>query len=204
MSSGCPIFETMTGGREMKMSNLITRALIMPTCLLAAAILLRPLSVQAVDGFDMPGSDYDNFNASSQFVCRNSCGGDSRCQGWTWVKPGIQGPSGHCWLKHRLPALVKNDCCNSGSRKNISKQDLRAEDRTDRPGWDFKNFVTDSWKTCEAACTEEQICAAWAYARAGLQGPRGHCWLKTGIPHPVDNQRTVSGVKFKPASVPID
>lgn len=188
----------------MRLLNAIAGTRLTRVYLLSAAVTLLPLAVYAVDGFDLPGSDYVNFNASSAFVCRNTCGGDSRCQAWTWVKPGIQGPTGRCWLKHRLPSLVKNNCCNSGSRANISKTDLRAEDRTDRPGSDYRNFVTDSWKTCEATCTGDGKCAAWTYARAGFQGPRGRCWLKVGVPHPVDNQNTVSGVKFRPASVPID
>jgi hypothetical protein len=170
----------------------------------AAVTLLLPLVVYAVDGINLPGSDYANFSAASATVCRNTCGGDSRCQAWTWVKPGIQGPTGRCWLKHRLPKLVKDTCCNSGSRENIFKSDLKAEDRTDRPGSDYRNFVTDSWKTCEATCAGEGKCAAWTYARAGLQGPRGRCWLKTAVPHPVVNQNTVAGVKFRRASVPID
>lgn len=176
----------------------------MRTCLLVVAVILPSLPVQAVDGFDLPGSDYANFNASSWFVCRNTCGGDSRCQAWTWVKPGIQGPTGRCWLKHRLPALVKNNCCNSGSRKNISTRDLKAEDRTNRPGSDYQNFDTDSWKTCEAACSSEQPCVAWTYVRRGVQGPSGRCWLKNRVPYPVDDGNTISGVKFRPASVRID
>ncbi len=188
----------------MKILNALSRLLAAPTCFFFAAVLLLPLSAQAVDGFDQPGSDYENFTASSALVCRNSCGGDSRCQAWTWVKPGFQGPAGRCWLKYRLPTLVKNACCNSGSREYISKRDVRAEDHTDRPGSDYKNFDTDSWKTCETACANEQTCAAWAYGRPGYQGPRGHCWLKTSVPHPVENPKTISGVKFKPASVAID
>lgn len=180
------------------------RAFALRNGLLAALAILLPLSGNAVDGFNLPGSDYANFDARSAAVCRHTCGGDSRCQAWTWVKPGIQGPSGRCWLKHRVPALVKDNCCNSGSRENISKRDLRAEDRTDRPGLDYKNFVVDSWKTCEATCADESRCAAWAYARAGFQGPRGRCWLKSGVPYPVENQYTVAGVKFRPAPVPID
>jgi hypothetical protein len=162
------------------------------------AILMSALPALAVDGFNLPGSDYANFNADSQFVCRNTCGGDSRCEAWTWVKPGIQGPSGHCWLKTRVPALVKDNCCNSGSRENISARDLKAEDRTNRPGLDFQNFVADSWAACETACADNDRCAAWTYVRRGIQGPRGHCWLKGGIPHPVGDANTVSGVKFKP------
>jgi hypothetical protein len=172
--------------------------------LLAAAMLLCSLPAQAVDGFNLPGSDYVNFDASSAFVCRNSCGGDSRCQAWTWVKPGIQGPMGHCWLKDRVPTLVKDNCCNSGSRENIAKRDLKAEDRTNRPGSDYNNFVTDSWQTCETACANDQMCAAWTYVRRGIQGPRGRCWLKASVPHPVADQNTVSGVKFRPRSVRID
>jgi len=172
--------------------------------LLAVAVMLLSPPAHAVDGFNLPGSDYANFSASSWFLCRNTCGGDPRCQAWTWVKPGIQGATGRCWLKHRLPPLVRDNCCNSGSRKNISKRDLRAEDRTNRPGSDYQNFVTDSWKTCEAACAGEQPCAAWTYVRPGVQGPRGHCWLKGRVPNPLDDQNTVSGVKFRPASGPID
>lgn len=188
----------------MNAFNGFTSVFKLPGFILTVVMTMLSPTAHAVDGFDLPGSDYDNFTAASATVCRNSCGGDSRCQAWTWVKPGVQGPAGRCWLKHRLPKLVKNACCNSGSRENISKRDVNAEDRTDRPGLDYKNFDTDSWKSCEAACAGEQACAAWAYGRPGYQGPRGHCWLKTRVPHPVTNEKTVSGVKFKPASVAID
>ena len=100
----------------------------MRTFLISAALLLSCAAAYAVDGINMPGLDYANFNADSKFVCRDSCGGDSRCQGWTWVKPGIQGPSGHCRLKFRLPKLVKDPCCSSGPRDFISARDLKAED----------------------------------------------------------------------------
>ena len=173
-------------------------------CFFALAIALLPLEARAVDGFDIPGSDYANFSISSPVVCRNSCGADPKCQAWSWVKPGIQGPSGRCWLKFRLPPIVRNNCCNSGSRQNISKSDLKPEDHTDRPGLDYKNFDVDSWKTCEVACSGEQMCAAWAYVRPGVQGPQARCWLKGRVPLPVDNPNTISGVKFRPAASPID
>ena len=168
------------------------------------AILISCLPILGVDGFNQPGSDYANFNADSWFVCRNTCGGDSRCKAWTWVKPGIQGPAGHCWLKHRVPALVKDACCNSGSRENISPRDLKAEDHTNRPGLDYNNFVTNSWKECESTCGREDRCTAWTYVRPGVQGPQGRCWLKQQVPHPVTDQNTISGVKFKPPSVRFD
>lgn len=158
----------------------------------------------AVDGVDLPGKDYASFDAPSAFTCRNSCGGEARCQAYTWVKPGIQGPSGRCWLKHARSAIVKDGCCDSGPREFIEKADLRAEDTVNRPGLDYKNFETDSWRTCEAACGEEGICASWTYVRRGVQGPSGRCWLKNRVARPVADANTVSGVKFEPASVLID
>jgi PAN domain-containing protein len=176
----------------------------MRTHFLPASILLLYLPAGAVDGIDMPGSDYASFNASSPAICRNSCGGDPNCRGWTWVKPGIQGPSGRCWLKNNLPRLVKNSCCNSGARENISAEDVKAEDRTDRPGSDYRNFEIDSWRTCEATCAREYSCMAWSYARAGVQGPRGRCWLKGVVPNPVENAGVVSGVKYRRPAVRFD
>lgn len=176
----------------------------MRTRLVAIVLILLSGSAFAVDGTNLPGHDYANFDAPSAFVCRTTCGGESRCQAYTWVKPGIQGSSGHCWLKHTLPEIVKDACCDSAPRNFISKRDLRAEDKINRPGSDFKNFDTDGWKTCEAACAENNICASWTYVRRGVQGPSGRCWLKNRVARPVSDSDTVSGVKFKAASVRID
>jgi hypothetical protein len=153
-----------------------------------------------VDGTNLPGHDYVHFNAPSAFVCRNTCGGESRCQAYTWVKPGFQGPTGVCWLKDSLPNIVKDACCDSGPRKFISESDLRAEDKINRPGSDFKNFDTNGWKTCESACAQNEICASWTYVRPGIQGPSGRCWLKNRVARPAADPNMVSGVKFKPAS----
>jgi PAN domain len=175
------------------------------------AQLLAPLHPRPFRGarrrrrrFDQPGGDYTNFEAASWFVCRNSCGGDSRCRAWTWVKPDIQGPAGRCWLKDRTPPLVRNACCNSGSGANIRKADLKAEDKTDRPGFDINNFTVRGWQECERACAGESQCGGWSYARAGVQGPQGRCWIKSRAPNPVVNPGIVSGVKWKPRSVRID
>jgi hypothetical protein len=185
-------------------ASLVEGEILMRGYVLFAAMLLSYLAAYAVDGFNMPGLDYANFNADSSFICRDSCGGDSRCQGWTWVKPGIQGPSGHCWLKFKLPALVKDNCCSSGPRNFISQREMKAEARTNRPGLDYKHFDTDSWAACEKACAADTTCAAWSYVNPGIQGPRGRCWLKARVPNPVTDANVVSGVKYKPASVLFD
>jgi hypothetical protein len=185
-------------------ASLVEGEILMRGYVLFAAMLLSYLAAYAVDGFNMPGLDYANFNADSSFICRDSCGGDSRCQGWTWVKPGIQGPSGHCWLKFKLPALVKDNCCSSGPRNFISQREMKAEARTNRPGLDYNHFDTDSWAACEKACAADTTCAAWSYVNPGIQGPRGRCWLKGRVPNPVTDANVVSGVKYKPASVLFD
>ena len=154
----------------------------------------------AVDGTNLPGKDYANFDAPSAFVCRTSCGGESACQAYTWVKPGIQGPNGHCWLKRSLPAIVKDACCDSGPRNFISARDLHAEDRINRPGSDYKNFTIDRWATCEASCAQDDVCMSWTFVRAGVQGPAPRCWLKNRVARPVADGNTVSGVKYRPPS----
>jgi hypothetical protein len=167
---------------------------------IAAALALLPLPAIAVDGFNMPGGDYANFPASSALLCQNTCGGESHCQGWTWVKPGPQGPTGHCWLRSPipLPPLVKNDCCSSGSHRDINASGLQAENRTDRPGSDYKNLDTAGWQNCHAACLGDDRCASWSYVQPAQQGQQGRCWLKTIVARPVDNANVISGVKFKP------
>jgi hypothetical protein len=176
----------------------------MRALLLRCMLILIGTPAFAVDGFDLPGSDYTNFPAASFHVCRNSCGGDSRCQAWSWVKPGFQGPAARCYLKNRVPQLVRNNCCNSGSGANIRRQDLTAEDKTDRPGSDINNFTVRQWKECESACAGESQCAAWSYVRPGIQGPQARCWIKSGVPNPVVNSGAISGVKWRPRSVRID
>jgi len=145
--------------------------------LFAAALALLPLPAGAVDGFNMLGGDYANFPAGSAFVCRNTCGGESRCQGWTWVKPGLQGPAGHCWLKSSipLPPLVKDDCCSSGSHENIDARDLTAENRTNRWGSDYTNFDSDGWESCQAAKTAAHpgaMCSPECRVQAAVAGSK--------------------------------
>jgi hypothetical protein len=65
-------------------------------------------------GMDRPGRDYRNFPVASSHECQNACKAEGKCRAWTYVKPGVQGPSGRCWLKHSVPGLVRNDCCTSG------------------------------------------------------------------------------------------
>lgn len=162
----------------------------------------------AVDGTDLPGSDYRSFPAPDARTCRNSCGGDESCKAYTWVKPGFQGPQGICYLKDREPAIVRNPCCDSAPRRFIAARELTYENQINRPGSDFMNFETlggsRDWEQCRQACLDNQICRSWTYVRRGVQGPKGRCWLKNSVAAPNVDANTVSGVKYRPASVRFD
>jgi len=66
-----------------------------------------------------PGRDYRNFEVSDRqagaAICRDACVREgTRCDAWTYVRPGIQGREGHCWLKKPVPAATRDPCCTSG------------------------------------------------------------------------------------------
>ena len=67
---------------------------------------------------DRPGSDYRGVNIpANPKRCRQLCTNDSKCKAYTYVRPGIQGPTARCYLKNKVPAARPNDCCTSGVRR---------------------------------------------------------------------------------------
>jgi len=73
---------------------------------------------------DRPGSDYNNFDLTSAdpSLCKAACEKDGpKCLAWTFVKPGVQGPSARCWLKNSVPPAFTNNCCTSGAPGPIVK-----------------------------------------------------------------------------------
>lgn len=166
--------------------------------ILMAFCISRSAAAQGVDNFDLPGLDYRAFGAPTAAACRNSCGGDPRCQAWVWGKQG-----GGCWMKHRLPALVPNTCCRSGPRDHIEAADLTPEDNTDRPGMDYRSFDGGSWQDCETACRQDAACSSWTFRRQA-EGANSACWLKNSVAAPNFNRKMISGVKFRRAAQIID
>jgi hypothetical protein len=60
------------------------------------------------------GGDYTSFETPGDWqACQQACGNDTRCRSWTFVRPGIQGPSARCWLKDSIPASSPGTCCVS-------------------------------------------------------------------------------------------
>ena len=66
-------------------------------------------------GIDRPGKDYKTVDVGADpRSCGQLCQGDNKCNGWTYVKAGVQGPSAKCWLKTTLPDARSDNCCTSG------------------------------------------------------------------------------------------
>jgi murein DD-endopeptidase MepM/ murein hydrolase activator NlpD len=60
------------------------------------------------------GGDFTGFDTSGDWsACQQACSNDGRCKAWTYVRPGVQGPSAKCWLKDSIPASSASSCCVS-------------------------------------------------------------------------------------------
>ncbi|HEY7370897.1 MAG TPA: PAN domain-containing protein [Polyangia bacterium] len=65
---------------------------------------------------DRPGHDLRGFDLREPRpeLCREACWRDPQCRAFTYVRPGVQGPTARCWLKNPVPPARINDCCLSG------------------------------------------------------------------------------------------
>jgi hypothetical protein len=71
---------------------------------------------------DRAGSDYKNFDLASADpnLCKTACENErATCKAWTFVRPGVQGPSARCWLKNTVPPARTSNCCTSGAPEEI-------------------------------------------------------------------------------------
>lgn len=99
---------------------------------LLISILFYPMRSMAWEtDTDRPGMNYKSFWIDKDiefFVavkqCEDACKNDPQCKAFTYVKPGVQGVHGRCYLKNGVPAPVKDKNCISGV--------VRPETDTDR------------------------------------------------------------------------
>lgn len=65
---------------------------------------------------DIAGSDYRWFDTENDngAICAKTCADENQCRAFTWVRPGIQGPSARCWLKNAIPSAAPNINVMSG------------------------------------------------------------------------------------------
>jgi hypothetical protein len=166
-----------------------------------AATLSAPLTPQTGGGLEdntnRPGSDYRSYEIQADpGKCRNDCATDPTCKAFTYVKPGIQGPSARCWLKSAVPNATTDDCCITGVKSGCAAGGGLEVD-VDRRGGDYRNYdlPDNNPNHCRDDCQNDPRCKAFTYLWPSFWGPNGHCFLKDSVPNAAPNGCCISGVK---------
>jgi hypothetical protein len=182
----------MSGGR-------LLRACLVTLAFLAATIATRP--AQAQTNFDRPGSDYQSSPVPSgdPADCALVCERDRRCRAWSFNYPTDVAGDAVCWLKSSVPPRIQDNCCVSGVRGAgvVEPRNGAIETSIDRFGGDYRNFGlkgSEGDEACKEACTDDNKCRAWTYARPGYVGKDAHCFLKKEIKPPRRKAGFISGV----------
>ncbi|WP_245283524.1 PAN domain-containing protein [Bradyrhizobium sp. URHD0069] len=164
-----------------------------------AVMAVRPAQAQA--NFDRPGGDYQSavVPTGDPADCALVCERDRRCRAWSFNYPTDLVGGAVCWLKSNVPARVQHNCCVSGVRGAgvVEPRNGAVETSIDRFGGDYRNFDLkngEDVEACKAACSADNKCRAWTYARPGYVGREAHCFLKKEIKPPRRKAGFVSGV----------
>jgi hypothetical protein len=167
--------------------------------LLVAALALPRAEAQVA--FDRPGGDYASAPVASGDPedCALLCERDRRCRSWSFNYPDVAGGAAVCWLKNNVPPRVPESCCVSGVRGAgvVEPRSDGVENSIDRPGGDLRNFelkAGEGEEVCKAACTADNKCRAFTYARPGYTGREARCFLKKDIKPPRRKAGFISGV----------
>jgi hypothetical protein len=170
-------------------------------CAALLSLLVASIPARAQTAFDRPGGDYFSSPVTSGDPedCALSCERDRRCRSWSFSYPDVEGGSAVCWLKSSVPPRVPGSCCISGVRGAgvIEPRIAGVETSIDRPGGDLRNFELkdgDGEEACKAACTADNKCRAFTYARPGYTGREARCFLKKEIKPPRRKAGFTSGV----------
>ena len=180
------------------------RGRLLRACLVTPAFLAVAMAsptAQAQANFDRPGGDYQSSPVPSgdPADCALVCERDRRCRAWSFNYPTDIAGGAVCWLKSNVPARIQDNCCVSGVRGAgvVEPRNVAIETSIDRFGGDYRNFGLKSGEgdqACKAACTDDNKCRAWTYARPGYVGKEAHCFLKKEIKPPRRKPGFISGV----------
>ena len=150
------------------------------------------------------GGDYRDFDLSraDPSSCLAACDAEARCVAWTYVKPGGPGERAHCWLKDSAMPPNSEECCVSGVKgpggtRRAATARYNLEMNVNRNGADYRDFAPPRADpaVCAEACANESRCRAWTWVNSALEGPTGHCWLKSRVPPAEGDECCVSGLK---------
>jgi hypothetical protein len=178
------------------------RQLIVGFAALVSAVAATGIaSALAQSGYDRPGGDFANATVvnGDPAVCASRCERESRCRAWSFSYPTASGAPAMCWLKREVVPRVPATCCVSGVRGAgvVEPRNGAVETSIDRFGGDYRSFGLKSGEgdeACKTACTDDNKCRAWTYARPGYVGKEAHCFLKKEIKPPRRKPGFISGV----------
>jgi hypothetical protein len=180
------------------------RSRLLWACLVTLALLASVTTTrlaQAQANFDRPGGDYLSSPVASgdPADCALLCERDRRCRAWSFNYPTDIAGGAVCWLKNNVPARTQDNCCISGVRGAgvVEPRSGGTETSIDRFGGDYRSFEMKSGEgddECKAACTADNKCRAWTFARPGYAGKAPHCFLKKDIKPPRRKAGFISGV----------
>jgi hypothetical protein len=166
-----------------------------------SAVAMAAPPAQAQANFDRPGGDYQSSPVASgdPADCALVCERDKRCRAWSFAYPTDVAGGAVCWLKNSVPERTQDNCCVSGVRGAgvVEPRNGATETSIDRFGGDYRNFElksSESDEACKTACTGDNKCRAWTYARPGYVGKDAHCFLKKDIKPPRRKPGFTSGV----------
>jgi PAN domain len=172
--------------------------ILVPLCL---AALSAAEQATGQTNFDRPGGDYlsSPIPSGDPADCALMCEHDRRCRAWSFNYPTDPTIGAMCWLKSTVPPRVQDNCCVSGVRGAgvVEPRSGSVETSIDRFGGDYRSFDVkrdEGEEVCKAACTADNKCRAWTYARAGYIGRDAHCFLKKDIKPPRRRAGFTSGV----------
>jgi hypothetical protein len=94
----------------------IVASAVLPLILAAPAFAQATFDVRGnvcIDGGNYSNFTLDNTN-DRHTTCQSRCAAAAHCKGYTYVRPGFQGPYGRCWLKVNVARTVNGPGCVSG------------------------------------------------------------------------------------------
>jgi hypothetical protein len=163
--------------------------------------MLAAGTARAQSSFDRPGSDYTSapITSGDPADCALMCERDRKCHAWSFNYPTDPTTGAVCWLKSTVPPRVQDNCCVTGVRGAgvVEPRSGGVESSIDRAGGDYKSFDIKNGEgndVCRSACTADNKCRAWTFARAGYVGKEAHCFLKKDIKPPRHKAGYASGV----------
>ena len=169
--------------------------------LVCVVAILAAGPARAQSSFDRPGGDYlsSPVTTGDPADCALMCERDRKCHAWSFNYPTDPAVGAVCWLKSSVPARVQDNCCVTGVRGAgvVEPRSGGVESSIDRAGGDYKSFEVktgESDDACKEACTADNKCRAWTYARPGYAGRDAQCFLKKEIKPPRRKAGFTSGV----------